>query len=210
MSKRKLSLVLVLLFLATSCCIAKKSNHHCPPSSCGDIRNISYPFRLKGDPDKSSSSIPSNSQQDRRHNYSYVLDGDGITIADVEDSCTISMFAWVKSDEFRRITNSTSAIEIRITNSTSLQDIFNGLSYGFVLPFYRVYCSKQCEKRGGSCFLNPDNVITCKNRLWKVIFGFYMTGIVGGIFPMNDTIFFYNSHSPYLTYFCDYFLSILL
>ncbi|KAL3499707.1 hypothetical protein ACH5RR_038800 [Cinchona calisaya] len=284
MSKGKLSLVLVLLFLATSYCIAKKSNHHCPPS-CGDIPNISYPFRLKGDPDNcgdpsyeldcnnnrtlslslnskiyhvleidyanytirvvdpglekancssffpttvleyddipkayivpnndipdeyllwpqnspvafvhctapaksdlyidikscrnQSSIIPSNSQQDKQENISYVLVGDGVSIADVEDSCTISMFAWVYSDEFRRITNSKSIYEIpRITNSTSLQDIVNGLSYGFVLPFYRVYCSKQCEKRGGSCYLgnninnNNTGPVTCVDYcdLWK-------------------------------------------
>ncbi|KAL3499688.1 hypothetical protein ACH5RR_038781 [Cinchona calisaya] len=283
MSKGKLSLVLVLLFLATSCCIAKKSNHHCSPSSCGHIRNISYPFRLKGDPDNCgdhryeldcnnnwtlslslnskiyhvleieyanymirvvdpgleksncSSSFPttvleyddiptayrspshgyipktysyhdrasgeyrlwpenlpvafvhctapaksslyidikscrnqssiilSNSQQDRQQNFSYVLVGDGVSIADVVDSCTISMFAWVYADEFRRITNSTSIFEFRITNSTSLVDIFNGLSYGFVLPFYRVYCN-QCEKRRGSCFKKKNYpYVTCND-----------------------------------------------
>ncbi|KAL3499699.1 hypothetical protein ACH5RR_038792 [Cinchona calisaya] len=282
MSKYKLSLVSVLLFLGTSCCIAKKSNHHCPPSSCGDIPNISYPFRLKGDPDNcgdpnyeldcnsnrtlslslnskiyhvleidyakyrirvvdpgldkancssfpttvleyddipkayidpdyggapgeyllcrqnspvafvhctapaksalyidikscrnhSSSIIPSNSQQVkvRRQNYSYVLVGDGITIADLEESCTISMFAWVYSEEFRKISNSTSLVhwtpyDFRITNSTAFLDIFNVLSYGFVLPFYRVYCNKQCEKSGGYCYLdysiNNTSYVTC-------------------------------------------------
>ncbi|XP_027106959.1 rust resistance kinase Lr10-like [Coffea arabica] len=54
MSQAKLSiasllvLVLVLAGLATSC--EATNNHHCNPSSCGDIRNISYPFRLKEDP----------------------------------------------------------------------------------------------------------------------------------------------------------------
>ncbi|KAL3725511.1 hypothetical protein ACJRO7_030528 [Eucalyptus globulus] len=38
----------VLLLLGTSC--HAKKNHLCAPSSCGEIRNISYPFRLKGDP----------------------------------------------------------------------------------------------------------------------------------------------------------------
>ncbi|KAL3499703.1 hypothetical protein ACH5RR_038796 [Cinchona calisaya] len=56
MSKGKLSLVLVLLFLTTSCCTAKKSNHQCSPSSCGDIPNISYPFPLKGDPENCGNS----------------------------------------------------------------------------------------------------------------------------------------------------------
>ncbi|XP_018726608.2 rust resistance kinase Lr10 [Eucalyptus grandis] len=38
----------VLLLLGTNC--DAKKNHLCTPSSCGEIRNISYPFRLKGDP----------------------------------------------------------------------------------------------------------------------------------------------------------------
>jgi hypothetical protein len=27
----------------------QSNNHYCPPSSCGDLHNISYPFRLQGD-----------------------------------------------------------------------------------------------------------------------------------------------------------------
>ncbi|KAL6129525.1 hypothetical protein ACLB2K_072875 [Fragaria x ananassa] len=36
------------------CCVAchAKDHQHCQPSSCGDIDNISYPFRLIGDPRK--------------------------------------------------------------------------------------------------------------------------------------------------------------
>lgn len=41
-------LVLVLAGSTTSC--KAKNNSQCNPSSCGDIRNISYPFRLKEDP----------------------------------------------------------------------------------------------------------------------------------------------------------------
>ncbi|XP_061996552.1 rust resistance kinase Lr10-like [Rosa rugosa] len=42
-------LVLLLLGLCTVASHAK-DDHHCQPSSCGDIHNISYPFRLNGDP----------------------------------------------------------------------------------------------------------------------------------------------------------------
>ncbi|KAL3725508.1 hypothetical protein ACJRO7_030525 [Eucalyptus globulus] len=38
----------VLLLLGTSC--GAKNNHLCAPSSCGDVRVIQYPFRLKDDP----------------------------------------------------------------------------------------------------------------------------------------------------------------
>jgi hypothetical protein len=41
--------LIVILVLVHQTCSAKGS-HHCPPSSCGTIRNISYPFRLEGDP----------------------------------------------------------------------------------------------------------------------------------------------------------------
>ncbi|RDX72125.1 hypothetical protein CR513_48434, partial [Mucuna pruriens] len=39
--------ITILLFLQT--CTASLI-HHCPASSCGSIPNISYPFRLRGDP----------------------------------------------------------------------------------------------------------------------------------------------------------------
>ncbi|KAL3730404.1 hypothetical protein ACJRO7_027422 [Eucalyptus globulus] len=41
-------LTLHVLLLGISC--DAKNSHLCPVSSCGEIRNISYPFRLKGDP----------------------------------------------------------------------------------------------------------------------------------------------------------------
>ncbi|XP_062001080.1 LEAF RUST 10 DISEASE-RESISTANCE LOCUS RECEPTOR-LIKE PROTEIN KINASE-like 2.3 [Rosa rugosa] len=48
----KAILVLLLLVLCTAACHAKDDPHHCEPSSCGDIHNISYPFRLNDDPNK--------------------------------------------------------------------------------------------------------------------------------------------------------------
>ncbi|XP_017430083.2 LEAF RUST 10 DISEASE-RESISTANCE LOCUS RECEPTOR-LIKE PROTEIN KINASE-like 2.1 [Vigna angularis] len=39
----------IILLFQPDYCIAKRQPP-CPPSSCGQIRNISYPFRLKGDP----------------------------------------------------------------------------------------------------------------------------------------------------------------
>jgi hypothetical protein len=44
-----LTALIVILVLIQKTCSAEGS-HHCPPSSCGTIRNISYPFRLEGDP----------------------------------------------------------------------------------------------------------------------------------------------------------------
>ncbi|KAG6650731.1 hypothetical protein CIPAW_06G062600 [Carya illinoinensis] len=44
----RLTLLVALLLLHRIC--SAKDTHHCAPSSCGDICNISYPFRLKDDP----------------------------------------------------------------------------------------------------------------------------------------------------------------
>ncbi|KAF3433870.1 hypothetical protein FNV43_RR24973 [Rhamnella rubrinervis] len=42
-------LACIVIFYQTSC--YADHTHPCPPSSCGNIRNISYPFRLQTDPD---------------------------------------------------------------------------------------------------------------------------------------------------------------
>ncbi|KAE8037870.1 hypothetical protein FH972_010425 [Carpinus fangiana] len=47
-------IVVVVLLLHQTCSTSAKPDHHCPPSSCGSIRNISYPFRLTNDPEKCS------------------------------------------------------------------------------------------------------------------------------------------------------------
>ncbi|KAG5622991.1 hypothetical protein H5410_008209 [Solanum commersonii] len=39
----------LIIFLQT--CNARKSKHYCPPSACGHIHNISYPFSLNTDPE---------------------------------------------------------------------------------------------------------------------------------------------------------------
>jgi hypothetical protein len=46
-----LLVIIVVLVLVHKASSANDSHdHHCPPSSCGNIDNISYPFRLKADP----------------------------------------------------------------------------------------------------------------------------------------------------------------
>ncbi|XP_042031873.1 LEAF RUST 10 DISEASE-RESISTANCE LOCUS RECEPTOR-LIKE PROTEIN KINASE-like 2.5 isoform X3 [Salvia splendens] len=45
-----MSTTLLLLFILTTLAHFSHANPPCPPSSCGVIRNISYPFLLKGDP----------------------------------------------------------------------------------------------------------------------------------------------------------------
>ncbi|KAK7385135.1 hypothetical protein VNO78_30846 [Psophocarpus tetragonolobus] len=50
MWKERVLLVLLLFLVQQICASNKKQEHGCDPSSCGKISNITYPFRLKGDP----------------------------------------------------------------------------------------------------------------------------------------------------------------
>ncbi|KAG4975782.1 hypothetical protein JHK86_035256 [Glycine max] len=47
---RQSALLVFLLLLVHQICATNEQEHVCPPSSCGKITNITYPFRLKGDP----------------------------------------------------------------------------------------------------------------------------------------------------------------
>ncbi|RZB57968.1 Rust resistance kinase Lr10 isoform B [Glycine soja] len=50
MWRERALLVILLLLLVQQICATKKQDHGCPLSSCGKITNITYPFRLKGQP----------------------------------------------------------------------------------------------------------------------------------------------------------------
>ncbi|XP_023905300.1 rust resistance kinase Lr10-like isoform X2 [Quercus suber] len=47
-----LTAFIALVLVQETCSATAKANHHCSPSSCGNILNISFPFRLKTDPKK--------------------------------------------------------------------------------------------------------------------------------------------------------------
>ncbi|XP_022637951.1 uncharacterized protein LOC111240514 [Vigna radiata var. radiata] len=49
--ERTLLVVLLLILLHHISATNDHQEHRCPPSSCGNITNISYPFRLQGDPE---------------------------------------------------------------------------------------------------------------------------------------------------------------
>ncbi|KAG2390095.1 uncharacterized protein HKW66_Vig0224990 [Vigna angularis] len=52
MSRERTLLVVLLLILIHHICATKDHQEHlCPPSSCGYITNITYPFRLQGHPE---------------------------------------------------------------------------------------------------------------------------------------------------------------
>nr|XP_023916364.1 rust resistance kinase Lr10-like [Quercus suber] len=47
-----LTAFIALVLVHETCSATAKVNHNCAPSSCGNIHNISFPFRLKNDPEK--------------------------------------------------------------------------------------------------------------------------------------------------------------
>ncbi|CAI9767984.1 unnamed protein product [Fraxinus pennsylvanica] len=227
------SIVFLILLHCASYCEAEK-NHECPPTSCGSITNISYPFRLRGDLENcgdssyelacennrtilylnssrffvqsisynnysirvldpglektSCASFPINnlmslesdvfypyfflintpiiyihceapakspfyvdtcicSKNISPQKYSYLVVGNEVRFADLEDSCSIDTMAWISK-------------EFPIVYDASCSDIQDGLASGFVLLWYRVYCS-ECYAKNEMCLNKDDNTIEC-------------------------------------------------
>ncbi|RDX99908.1 Rust resistance kinase Lr10, partial [Mucuna pruriens] len=46
------ALLVMMVFLVQQICATNEQDHACPPSSCGKLINITYPFRLRGDPER--------------------------------------------------------------------------------------------------------------------------------------------------------------
>ncbi|KAG6700675.1 hypothetical protein I3842_08G123900 [Carya illinoinensis] len=63
--------VLVLILIPTASSL-KNNHHYCPPSFCGNIPNISYPFRLKGDPPNCGDQRYELSCDDNNHTLLYL------------------------------------------------------------------------------------------------------------------------------------------
>ncbi|KAG6645457.1 hypothetical protein CIPAW_08G124200 [Carya illinoinensis] len=63
--------VLVLIFIPSASSL-KNNHHYCPPSSCGNIPNISNPFRLKSDPPNCGDQRYELSCDDNNHTLLYL------------------------------------------------------------------------------------------------------------------------------------------
>ncbi|GLT29048.1 hypothetical protein SLA2020_039380 [Shorea laevis] len=108
-------LLLLLLALIHETCSAK-DKHYCPPSSCGNILNISYPFRLNTDPPNYCEMIADPiynlscennltvlySDQSRKFYVKAInYDNQTIRVADAsfeEGSCSIPQYSWDASN----------------------------------------------------------------------------------------------------------------
>ncbi|GKV47011.1 hypothetical protein SLEP1_g53957 [Rubroshorea leprosula] len=110
-----LLLLLLLLALIHETCSAK-DKHYCPPSSCGNNSNISYPFRLNTDPPNSCGmtadpvynlscennlTILHSDQSGKFYVKAINYDNQTIRVADAsfeEGSCSIPQYSWDDSN----------------------------------------------------------------------------------------------------------------
>ncbi|GMY20137.1 LEAF RUST 10 DISEASE-RESISTANCE LOCUS RECEPTOR-LIKE PROTEIN KINASE-like 2.3 isoform X3 [Fagus crenata] len=67
-----LTALIALVLVHESC--SSEDNQHCPPSSCGNIHNISYPFRLKSDP-QTCGDLRYNLSCENNHTVLYLFEG---------------------------------------------------------------------------------------------------------------------------------------
>ncbi|KAG2709267.1 hypothetical protein I3760_05G230400 [Carya illinoinensis] len=161
-------LITVLVFLQLlppASSLNDTHDNYCAPSSCGNIPNISNPFRLKGDPPKCG---------DTRYIYLNISRTyDGVSVMDVEESCTIeqmSLTSWPG--------------QINEDPNNSCTDLRNVFSYGFELSwFYPLYCGN-CND---DCYLGDDNQAHCipwsrftfATFLQYLSYGLYYVGVTG-------------------------------
>ncbi|KAG6655697.1 hypothetical protein CIPAW_05G233700 [Carya illinoinensis] len=159
-------LVLIQLLPPASSLNDTHDNYSCVPSSCGNIPNISYPFRLKGNPPNCG---------DKRYIY---LVGNGVKAMDVRESCTIeqmSLTSWPG----------------QINPNISCTDLRNVFSHGFELSwFYPLYC-RNCS---AYCHLGDDNQAHCDPYNWITPAFYIVYGTTGRIIPIvyyEDSPFFF-------------------
>ena len=67
-----LTALIAFVLVLESC--SSEDNQHCPPSSCGNIHNISYPFRLKSDP-QTCGDLRYNLSCENNHTVLYLFEG---------------------------------------------------------------------------------------------------------------------------------------
>ncbi|KAF5462877.1 hypothetical protein F2P56_018847 [Juglans regia] len=176
-----ISTVLALILVPPASSL-KNNHHYCPPSSCGNIPNISYLFRLKGDPPNCGDQRYELSCDDNNHtllslngskyyvsqinynNYTIRI-VDSANVMDVEESCTIeqiSLTSWPG--------------QISADPNISCTDIRNVFSYGFELS-----CDRWENVPTWVIFLE-EQVFTAVsyNRLfWLIAYCFGVSGEVG-------------------------------
>ncbi|KAK4608151.1 hypothetical protein RGQ29_001816 [Quercus rubra] len=201
------ALIAVVLLQETCSDAAEANDHHCPPSSCGNIHNISYPFRLKSDPE-----ICGDSSQDlsayttylwkrtentelsrsvvlmsceKPVNSLFYLDASTCNIDSGEDFKKRYRYVKVGRTNARDVEDSCRVERMFLTSwpgnvdpvNTSCTDVHNELLYGFELSWLPF----------NNCYLDDANLVHCIGRsqtsLILIIFESLLTqlGIIIGL-----------------------------
>ncbi|KAL7147354.1 hypothetical protein ABFS83_06G102200 [Erythranthe nasuta] len=119
--------------------------------------------------------------------YSYVVVGERIMVSDLEESCTVDR---VDQTSARR----------PVSDYSSLAGVYEGLSYGFELSWFRVLCG-ECERTFGYCSLEGNAIscvhycredtpiaqlgFNCQFQYWGIIVGAYGFIVVGAILALR-------------------------
>ncbi|XP_060203828.1 rust resistance kinase Lr10-like isoform X1 [Lycium barbarum] len=82
----------------------------------------------------------------------YVAIGQGMSISDLAENCTVEMVAWA-------------SVRGLSGDNASLSSIVGALSYGFELSWKRTFLCRECEASQGSCFAEGDG-FTCSHRCY--------------------------------------------
>jgi hypothetical protein len=104
------ALIVAVVLLHQTCTTTTTTEDHCPPSSCGSILNISYPFRLTSDPENCG---------DRRYDLS------------CENNQTLVLYLYHGRYYVRQINYSNYSIQVGDTGIG-----LNANEYSFNIPHY--------------------------------------------------------------------------
>ncbi|KAL6321159.1 hypothetical protein AAG906_012931 [Vitis piasezkii] len=183
-------------FLLAIC--AANGNQTCRPSSCGDIQNISYPFRLKGDPpgcgDRDYELVCENNrtmvnlEQDAK--CYPISDGSYIPITPCNATSSSSqayVYALLGSEsmEVGDIKYSCTISRTIITQflkpgNLSMSDLEEMLLLGLELSFLNFRCKSECEVKGLECDVNyGSHTVQCL-KPWNslTLFFSYLLSII--------------------------------
>ncbi|KAF3947141.1 hypothetical protein CMV_026687 [Castanea mollissima] len=184
------ALIAVVLVQETCSDTAEVNDHHCPPSSCGNIHNISYPFQLKSDPEICGDSSQYRSAYtthlprtedpelsrsvvlmscEKPVNSLFYLDASTCNIDSGEDFK--KRYGYVKVGRRTNasdVEDSCKVEQMFLTSwpgndnpvNTSCADVYNELLYGFELSWLPVICESHCETED-SCYLDDANLVQC-------------------------------------------------
>ncbi|KAK7827212.1 leaf rust 10 disease-resistance locus receptor-like protein kinase-like 2.4 [Quercus suber] len=181
-----LTVLIVLVLVHPTCCApTAKVNHTYSASSCGSIHNISFPFRLKTDPENCGDFRYELSCENNR-TVLYISRGK-YYVQEISYNYTIRIVdSGLHKDNYFSFSTPTYSsyryLKVGITNASqveesckvekmfrtswprsddsniSCKDVHNELGYGFELSWLERNCESYCARDSHYCYLNDSNL----------------------------------------------------